>query len=54
MPGLLYQSTPPCAQASPLIPSDNQELWKDLDGLYATDAFRNQAVEWLGGAVRVP
>lgn len=43
-----------CPQPSPLVPSKNGALWKDLDAKYSSDAFEATAVEWLGGAVRVP
>lgn len=43
-----------CPQPSPLVPSSTEELWKALNDKYRTKEFLNDAVEWLGGAVRVP
>ncbi|KAM5533864.1 hypothetical protein V8D89_012527 [Ganoderma adspersum] len=43
-----------CAQATTVVPTRNAELWSSLGGTYGTDAFKSRAVEWLGGAVRVP
>ena len=43
-----------CPQESPLVPSANGELWKGLSDKYSTKEFLLEAVEWLGGAVRVP
>ena len=44
----------PCPQADPLVPQTNNKIWKTLTGLYTTDSYVEQAVEWLGGAVRIP
>lgn len=43
-----------CVQATALVPARNAELWNSLGDTYRTDAFKSRAVEWLGGAVRVP
>lgn len=43
-----------CPQPSPLVPSKNAELWKELGETYGSKEFLGQAVELLGGAVRVP
>ncbi|KAI0793902.1 carboxypeptidase S [Fomes fomentarius] len=43
-----------CAQASPIVPEQNVELWNSLGETFGTDRFQARAVEWLGGAVRVP
>ncbi|PIL24979.1 hypothetical protein GSI_12866 [Ganoderma sinense ZZ0214-1] len=43
-----------CPQATAVVPTKNAELWNSLGDTYGTDAFRSRAVEWLGGAVRVP
>ncbi len=43
-----------CAQASPIVPEQNVELWNLLGETFGTDSFQARAVEWLGGAVRVP
>jgi Gly-Xaa carboxypeptidase len=41
-----------CAQPDALAPKD--ALWSVLGEEYGTDAFRTRAIDWLGGAVRVP
>lgn len=43
-----------CPQPVPLAPSKGAELWKALNDKYRTGEFLDDAVEWLGGAVRVP
>ncbi|KAG0709281.1 hypothetical protein DFH29DRAFT_1027230 [Suillus ampliporus] len=43
-----------CPQVSELIPESNGALWKTLGSTYETDAFKTRAVDWLGGAVRIP
>ena len=43
-----------CPQVSPIVPQKNAELWNLLGGTFGSDAFKARAVEWLGGAVRVP
>ncbi|KAH9893483.1 carboxypeptidase S [Cubamyces lactineus] len=43
-----------CPQASAVVPQRNGELWKSLGKTYDSDTFKARAVEWLGGAVRVP
>ncbi|KAK7686392.1 hypothetical protein QCA50_010616 [Cerrena zonata] len=43
-----------CAQASAVNPVKHAELWSSLDGIYATETFASRAIEWLGGAIRVP
>ncbi|KAI0792112.1 carboxypeptidase S [Abortiporus biennis] len=44
-----------CPQPDTLVPSKNADLWNELvKGDYKTKVFLDRAVEWLGGAVRVP
>jgi hypothetical protein len=43
-----------CPQAESLSPSANNDIWKGLSEYYATPAFLDQAVDWLGGAVKIP
>ncbi|KAI0731172.1 carboxypeptidase S [Earliella scabrosa] len=43
-----------CPQVSPIVPQKNAALWNSLGGTFGSDAFKARAVEWLGGAVRVP
>lgn len=48
------KATSSCPQAEVLVPEKNSALWDSLTATYSTDAFQSRAVEWLGGAVRVP
>ncbi|EGN96601.1 hypothetical protein SERLA73DRAFT_184690 [Serpula lacrymans var. lacrymans S7.3] len=43
-----------CSQAGELIPEKNEALWESLSKIYGTEDFKMRAVDWLGGAVRVP
>ncbi|KAI0295384.1 carboxypeptidase S [Multifurca ochricompacta] len=43
-----------CPQSDPLYPERHAELWKSLGWDFDQDAFTKRAVQWLGGAVRVP
>jgi len=43
-----------CPQADVLVPQANSILWNSLGAIYASDNFKTRAVDWLGGAVRVP
>ncbi|TFK31147.1 hypothetical protein BDQ12DRAFT_694504 [Crucibulum laeve] len=43
-----------CPQADVLVPEKNGKLWDIVTDKFGTDSFKAQAVEWLGGAVRVP
>lgn len=43
-----------CPQVSPLIPSKHAKLDQILDNLHNQPAFRERAIEALGGAVRIP
>ncbi|KDQ61781.1 hypothetical protein JAAARDRAFT_31262 [Jaapia argillacea MUCL 33604] len=43
-----------CPQVPPLIPTRNGEIWEKMNGIIGSEGFGNKAVEWLGGAVRVP
>ncbi|RDB23324.1 Carboxypeptidase S [Hypsizygus marmoreus] len=47
-------STNYCPQADVLVPEVNGELWNSLTATIGTASFKSRAVEWLGGAVRVP
>jgi Gly-Xaa carboxypeptidase len=49
-----FKSDELCAQPSPLVPTKSADLWKELGEKYKTKEFLHDAVEWLGGAVRVP
>ncbi|RDX54257.1 carboxypeptidase S [Lentinus brumalis] len=54
--GLLrgYKAEEQCPQVSAVTPDKNNALWTALGETFSTDAFKTRAVEWLGGAVRVP
>ena len=43
-----------CLQPSALTPIEHAQLWQSLSGTYGTDAFVSHAIDWLGGAIRVP
>ena len=43
-----------CPQADVLIPQAHSALWNSLGAAYASENFKTRAVDWLGGAVRVP
>jgi Gly-Xaa carboxypeptidase len=43
-----------CPQAAPLVPGEHAKLWSQFGETLGSDEFRKRAVEWLGGAVRVP
>src|SRR6266571_1690618 len=43
-----------CPQADALYPDRHARLWESLGKDFDRDAFTLRAVEWLGGAVRVP
>ena len=43
-----------CPQVSAIVPEKNAALWNAFVDTIGTDAFKARAVEWLGGAVRVP
>ena len=43
-----------CLQVEPLVPTKNAALYEDAGKLISTEEFKQRAVEWLGGAVRIP
>ena len=43
-----------CPQADALYPDRHAPLWESLGKEFSQDAFTLRAVEWLGGAVRIP
>ena len=43
-----------CPQTDALYPDHHAPLWETLGREYSEDKFTLRAVEWLGGAVRVP
>jgi hypothetical protein len=44
----------PCPQSDPLYPKQHAEVWESLNRDFDEKTFRTRAVEWLGGAVRIP
>ncbi|KAL1691810.1 hypothetical protein GGG16DRAFT_112730 [Schizophyllum commune] len=43
-----------CAQPDALYPTKNAELYDELDGTFGTAKLKERAIDWLGGAIRVP
>lgn len=43
-----------CPQSGVIYPDRHVQLWETLGSEYEQDAFTERAVEWLGGAVRIP
>ena len=43
-----------CPQSDALYPESHALLWDSLGRVFDEDAFTTRAVEWLGGAVRIP
>jgi hypothetical protein len=57
-PGFLLDSAASteglCPQVPALYPSKNGELFGNVTQLYGTEAYKQRAISWLSGAVRVP
>ncbi len=43
-----------CPQVDPLVPSKHKGLWDDVGASFDSLEFKDKAVAWLGGAVRIP
>lgn len=43
-----------CPQSDPLYPKQHAEVWESLNRDFDEKTLRTRAVEWLGGAVRIP
>ncbi|OJA10670.1 hypothetical protein AZE42_01027 [Rhizopogon vesiculosus] len=43
-----------CPQVDELVPEKNGVIWESLQDTYSTEEFKARAVDWLGGAVRIP
>ena len=43
-----------CPQADVLIPEKNGEIWSELNDKIGSAAFKQTAIDWLTGAVRIP
>ncbi|KAL5531518.1 hypothetical protein ACEPAG_4395 [Sanghuangporus baumii] len=47
-------SKPLCPQLGELVPVKNRVLWDALDAKLHTVKFKEKAVEWLSGAIKIP
>jgi len=47
-------SAPACPQVNAVTPQKNADLWNTLNDRISTPEFKESAINWLGGAVRVP
>lgn len=52
--GTLESGVDLCPQADELVPEKNGVIWESLQLTYGTEAFKARAIDWLGGAVRIP
>lgn len=43
-----------CPRLDALNPDRHAQLWESLGNYFDQDAFTKRAVDWLGGAVRIP
>jgi len=43
-----------CPQVKPITPTKHSAIWESFVEKTTTDEYKTRAVEWLGGAVRVP
>lgn len=43
-----------CPQEGPLVPVAHADISAALEGVYASETFKDRAVEWLVGAIRIP
>ena len=43
-----------CPQVKPIAPTKHSAIWESFVERTATDEYKTRAIEWLGGAVRVP
>ena len=51
---LSHSVTKLCPQSDALYPESHAQLWDSLGRDFDEQAFTTRAVEWLGGAVRIP
>jgi Gly-Xaa carboxypeptidase len=54
LPSRQRDDSPLCPQTTALVPRDNAALYRDLNDLYSTPEFKENAIDWLAGAVRIP
>ncbi|KAG2113088.1 uncharacterized protein F5147DRAFT_682674 [Suillus discolor] len=52
--GSLENGVDLCPQVDELVPEKNGVIWESLQHVYSTDEFKTRAIDWLGGAVRIP
>ncbi|KAF8337821.1 hypothetical protein F5887DRAFT_983768 [Amanita rubescens] len=50
----ILESSNHCPQTGLILPRKNRKLWKDLGKTIGSNGFKARAVDWLGGAVRIP
>jgi len=43
-----------CPQVKPITPTKHSAIWESFVERTATDEYKTRAIEWLGGAVRIP
>ncbi|KAF8159671.1 hypothetical protein B0H34DRAFT_704372 [Crassisporium funariophilum] len=43
-----------CVQANVLIPEKNEKIWAEMNEKIGTAVFKESAINWLSGAVRIP
>lgn len=43
-----------CPQAKPVAPIKNSAIWDALAKRSTSDEYKERAIEWLSGAVRIP
>lgn len=52
--GPLGKDSDVCPQQQPIVPQRHKDIIDDLNKHYSTDAFEEEAVRLLGGAVKIP
>lgn len=52
--GTLENGIDLCPQVGELVPEKNGVVWESLQHVYSTEEFKTRAIDWLGGAVRIP
>ncbi|KAG1814515.1 hypothetical protein EV424DRAFT_1629754 [Suillus variegatus] len=52
--GTLENGVDLCPQVDELVPEKNGVIWESLQNVYSTEEFKTRAIDWLGGAVRIP
>ncbi len=43
-----------CLQVGAVYPEKNAELYNEMSNVIGTERFKDKAIDWLAGAVRVP